>query len=80
MKKETNKIAFHDARYEDYSGKKRFEVTHPSHKRRLIVAAPDDASAIVAAADKWGERWTAYSFYAYCLVNEVRPTQKAAGR
>ena len=80
MKKETNKIAFHDARYEDYSGKKRFEVTHPSHKRRLIVAAPDAASAIVAAADKWGERWTAYSFYAYCLVNEARPTQKAAGR
>lgn len=25
MKKETNKIAFFDARYEDYSGKKRFE-------------------------------------------------------
>lgn len=80
MKKEINKIAFHDARYEDYFGKKRFEVTHPSHKRRLFVAAPDAASAIVAAADKWGERWTAYSFYAYCLVNEVRPTQKAAGR
>ena len=78
MKKETNKIAFHDARYEDYSGKKRFEVTHPSHKRRFFVAAPDAASAIVAAADKWGERWTAYSFYAYCLVSEVRPTQKAA--
>ena len=80
MKKETNKIAFFDARYENYSGKKRFEVTHPSHKRRLFVAAPDAASAIVAAADKWGERWTAYSFYAYCLVNEVRLTQKAVGR
>ena len=49
-------------------------------KRRLIVAAPDAASAIVAAADKLGERWTAYSFYAYCRVSEVRPTQKAAGR
>lgn len=79
MKKGANKIAFFDAKYENYSGKKRFEVTHPSHKRRLFVAAPDAASAIVAA-DKWGERWTAYSFYAYCLVNEVRPTQKAVGR
>lgn len=80
MKKETNKIAFFDARYEDYSGKKRFEVTHPSHKRRLFVAAPDAASAIVAAALYWGERWTSYDFYAYCRVHEVRPSKKAVGR
>ena len=49
MKKETNKIAFFDARYEDYSGKKRFGVTHPSHKRRLIVAVYGDGPGLVCS-------------------------------
>ena len=48
-----------------YTGSKRFLVTHPAHKRTIIVAAPKPESAIVAAADFWGETWTNYGFYAY---------------
>ncbi len=80
MKKQVSKAAPFDARYKKYGGKKRFEVEHPAHKRALICAAPDENSALCAAAQRWGERWTAYSFYAYCRVSEVRPTQKTAGR
>lgn len=55
-----------DCKFEDYSGATRWSVTHPRHKEALRVAAPDYASAIYAAADRWGERPQGYSFYAYC--------------
>lgn len=80
MKTRAPKAVSADVAYENYTGRKRFEVEHPAHRRRIIVAAPNADSAIVAAAARWGERWQKYSFYAYCRVNEVRPTQKAAGR
>ena len=61
---------YYDAAFEDYEGTKRFEVRHPAHKNGIRVMAPDDSSAIVAAADFWGESWRAYSFYAYCEVTK----------
>ena len=64
---------YRDATYLDYSGKKRFDVSHPAHKGDdLIVAAPGANAAIVAAGDRWGERWTRVEFYAYCSVTERR--------
>ena len=59
---------YFDCAFEDYKGIKRFTVSHPAHIDSLRVAAPDEQSAIVAAADRLGERWTRYSFYAYCTV------------
>lgn len=59
----------YDAVYEHYRGTRRYTVAHPSRKRALTVAAPDEASAIVAAADKWKVRWQSYEFYAYCDVS-----------
>lgn len=59
---------YYDCRFEEYGGTNRFTVKHPAHFGELRVAAPDEASAIVAAADRWGERWQDYSFYAYCVV------------
>lgn len=59
---------YFDCRFEDYEGTKRYTVAHPAHSGELRVAAPDEASAIVAAADRWGETWTEYRFYAYCNV------------
>lgn len=41
-----------------------FTLTTPP----LLVAAPDEASSIVCAAQEFGEKWTAYRFYAYCDV------------
>lgn len=76
MKTKTPKTTSADAVYESYAGCKRFEVEHPAHRSRLIVAAPDENAAIVAAAARWGEKWTAYDFYANCCVNEVRTAQK----
>lgn len=62
-----------DARFENYRGTKRFCVSHPDYSPTLTIAAPCEAAAIVAAAQKWGGevKWTAYSFYAYCTVWEA---------
>ena len=59
-----------DATYGDYKGSKRFVVSHPNQNRAARVAAPDQASAIVAASDFFGVKWTAYAFYAYCTVTQ----------
>lgn len=56
MKTRAPKAVSADAAYEGYTGRKRFEVEHPAHRRRIIVAAPNADSAIVAAAARWGER------------------------
>ena len=66
-KKET-KGGGYDCRYRDYTGTKRFKVTHPAHKDAVFAAAPDENSAMIAAADAWGERWTSIDFYPYCKV------------
>ena len=63
--KETEHI---DAVYEKYSGKKRWDVKCPKWKGTMRVAAPDENTAIVAAAERVGEVWTKYEFYAYCEV------------
>lgn len=61
-----------DGRFENYRGTKRFYVSHPDYSPTLTIAAPCEAAAIVAAAQKWGGgvKWTTYSFYAYCSVYE----------
>lgn len=45
-----------DARFENYRGTKRFCVSHPDYSPTLTIAAPCEAAAIVAAAQKWGGR------------------------
>ena len=54
MKKGSSDAAHYDARYNGYSGKRRFEVEHPRHAGHLTIASPDMNSAIVAAAQRWG--------------------------
>lgn len=76
MKTRAPKAVNADAVYESYAGCKRFEVEHLAHRRRIIVAAPNADSAIVAAAARWSERWQAYNFYAYCRVTEVKEARK----
>lgn len=68
MKKKNEEKTFFDCAFGDYTGKSRWIVTHPEYKGELRVAAPDENSAIVAAADRWGDTWTRYGFYAYCTV------------
>ena len=72
MKKGSGEAAYYDARYNGYSGKRRFEVEHPRHVSPLTIASPDMNSAVVAAAQRWGEKWSAYDFYAFCRVVEVK--------
>ncbi len=45
-----------DGRFENYRGTKRFCVSHPDYSPTLTIAAPCEAAAIVAAAQKWGGR------------------------
>lgn len=54
----------------EYGGKNKFYVSHPAHTP-ILVAAPDEDSAMVAAADYWGERWQSYSYYPYVTVNKA---------
>lgn len=72
-KPKTNARTPFDVAYEksdgtEYKGVRRWEVQHPKHKKSLRVAAPDENSAIVAAAKRWGETWTSLDFYPMCTV------------
>lgn len=58
------------ARYERYDGARRYSVSHPTYKS-LTVTAPDENSAIVAAAERWGAQWTKYDFYSLCEVKPI---------
>ena len=66
--KETEHI---DAVYKKSRGEKRWDVKAPGHKKLMRVAAPDENTAIVAAAEKLGKVWAKYEFYAYCEVMPV---------
>lgn len=55
------------AAYEGYRGGKRWTVEHPKYGR-VRVAAPDDVTALVAAARLWRTKWTALDFYTSCVV------------
>lgn len=59
-----------DARFKNYRGVKRFCVSHPDYSPTLTIAAPCEAAAIVAAAQKWGAklngRRTAFTLTAPC--------------
>lgn len=65
MKNKEEKL---DGVFGNYSGKKRFSVSHPDFRNPLRVAAPSEEAAIVVAAKIRGVKWTAYEFYAYCEV------------
>lgn len=60
-----------DVTVEGYAGPKLFRVTHPRHGG-LLIAAPDEVTAIVAAAKRWKRRWQDWDFYTDCIVNRSR--------
>ena len=57
-------------RYADYSGSAKYGVEHPVFGK-TTVAAPDEVSAMVAAADNWNTRWTRADFYLHCKVYKL---------
>lgn len=58
-------------RQDDYTGHRVFSVSHPDYGD-ITVMARDKIGAIVTASQVWGLRWKMYTFYAYCVVNEVK--------
>ena len=58
----------YDIAFEEYLGTRRYTVSHPEHSGTLLVAAPTEVAAMVAAAKKWGVRWQRYEYYAFCEV------------
>lgn len=63
-KKDCYAAAFQRTDGKVYGGKGRYMVRHPEHKT-VRVAAPDEISAIAAAATAWGVPWTSYRVYAF---------------
>ncbi len=57
-------------RYDDYRGQKKFGVSHPDYGS-TAVTAPDETSAMVAAAKVWNTRWTRTDFYLRCEVYKL---------
>ena len=55
----------------NYTGDKRFRVNHPQYGE-IVVAAPDDASAVYAAGYAWKVDPTRIDFYAYCTVAKAK--------
>jgi len=64
----TRKSNNYDIAFEGYHGRRRYTVSHPDYSGVLMVAAPNDVAAIVAAAEIWGVRWQNFGFYAFCEV------------
>lgn len=58
-------------RQDDYAGHRVFSVSHPDYGG-ITVRARDKTGDIVTASRVWGVRWQMYTFYAYCVVNEVK--------
>lgn len=58
-------------RQDDYTGHRVFSVSHPDYGC-ITVRARDKIGAIVTASRVLGVRWQMYTFYAYCVVNEVK--------
>lgn len=54
--------------FEDYRGKRQFDVSHPKYGT-VLVTAPDGDAAMVAAAKAWGTNWTRLEFYTACTVS-----------
>jgi len=52
-----------------YTGAKLWNVTYGN--KTCTVSAPDEDSAMVAAASFWKKRWQDYDFYAYCYVTKA---------
>lgn len=57
-------------RFEDYTGDKKWIVSHPDFKD-VTVHAPDTTAALVAACKVWGVKWTQYSIYAFATVTRA---------
>lgn len=64
------RMATKTGRYEDYRGKKKWVVEHPDHGK-VTVFAPDEDTAIVAAAKAFGVPWTQMKFYTMCSVSKL---------
>ncbi len=62
--------------YDGYTGPRRFTVSFPKRKA-LLVAAPDEASAIAAAGQHWKQRWQRYEFYTGCTVAKAADGRNA---
>ncbi len=58
-------------RQDDYTGHRLLSVSHPDYGS-ITVKVRDKNGAIVTAARVWGVKWKEYSYYAYCVVNEVK--------
>lgn len=54
--------------YPGYTGKKKWSVHHPRHAQPITVTAPTELTALVAAANGWGERWQSIEFYTAVTV------------
>lgn len=57
--------------YEGYTGKKTWKVNHPKKKKAVTVKAPDSQTALVAAAEAFDMKWTAYDYYAFAVVTPI---------
>lgn len=58
-------------RQDYYTGPRVFSVSHQDYGG-ITVRARDEIGAVVTASRVWGVRWKMYTFYAYCVVNEVK--------
>lgn len=59
-----------NGRYEDYRGKKKWLVEHCDHGKATVFA-PDEDTAIIAAAKVFGVPWTKMVFYTRCSVSKL---------
>ena len=56
----------------NYAGPRRYAVEHPDYLAPLIVAAPNEASALVAAANEWDMDWTAWRFHGKARAYRIK--------
>lgn len=60
-----------EARADGYEGNRLWSVFHPSAPFPVLVAAPTEAAAVVAAAPVMGFRWTELEYHSQARVVAV---------
>lgn len=58
-------------RFKRYTGSKRWRVVHPDYPGGVEVLAPDEDSAIVAAASLCSRRWQDVAWHAYAKATRL---------
>lgn len=55
-----------------YDGPKRYCVEHPDYREPIVVKAPNEAAALVAAANAWDDVFTQWRYHGRAIARRIK--------